>query len=352
MLPTSLFDLQCMPLANVDFGFSLELGELDLIKFLENLESKPEQLLEEFYAHHGLMVLRGFGSIGDQPEILVRISKLFGPEVENYRSTITTNQFFHDSVDHILVLSNRPPCNFEPPKKPIPAVTADGGLPISHPHRTGWHTDQSYRRPPPDISLLLGLVCPPPNQAQTLYADGISAYRALPDKLKQKIENLEGIHALRWTGRTESEVRAGDPVKTLLQHQKPQRHPVVRKHPNTGQSTLYLCDQGQMDFLDGPFADMEPGVDGEGAALLYDLMKYLTAPMHVYTHNWCAGDLAIHDNRNMIHTGTWYDSPRYSRLMWRTTVMGNPGKHYANEPCSWIPVKGVKTMQGLEDLEF
>ena len=117
---------------------------------------------------------------------------------------------------------------------------------------------------------------------------------------------------------------------------QPQRQPVVRIHPETGAKSLYLCEAGQMDWVDGPFVGIEPGPDGEGADLLYKLMTHFTKPEFVYVHDWDKGDLVIYDNRTLIHAATWFDATKHQRLMWRTTVSGNPGPEYAGETKSWI----------------
>ena len=59
---------------------------------------------------------------------------------------------------------------------------------------------------------------------------------------------------------------------------------------------LYLCDEGQMDFVDGPLKGLEPGPDGEGAKLLRQLLTHATRPEFVYIHEWQPGDLVIADN--------------------------------------------------------
>jgi taurine dioxygenase len=82
---------------------------------------------------------------------------------------------------------------------------------------------------------------------------------------------------------------------------------------------------------------MDPGIDGEAAALLYQLMAHFTQPTFTYAHDWDAGDLVIYDNRSLIHAATWFDAARHPRRMWRTTVHGNPGPLYDGEARSWIP---------------
>ena len=56
-------------------------------------------------------------------------------------------------------------------------------------------------------------------------------------------------------------VRAGETPIELGPGDQPQR----QVHPETGAKSLYLCEAGQMDWVDGPFVGMEPGPDGEGA---------------------------------------------------------------------------------------
>ena len=170
-----------------------------------------------------------------------------------------------------------------------------------------------------------------------MFADATGAYSTLPETLRKQIENLEGMHALPRTNRSETAVRQGLKPKELLPHQSPQRQPLVRVHPVTGKPALYLCESGQMDWVTGPIAGMETGPEREGAKLVYELMTHITQPQYTYTHEWDRGDLIIYDNRNLLHAPTWYDAENYTRIMWRTTVRGNAGPEYAGERPSWIP---------------
>ncbi len=335
------------PLAENSFavGVEFDCGEPDAV--LDTIARRRDALLDAFYAARGLMLIRGLGWIRARPAALVEISRLFGAEVEDYRQTLTGSRFFHDSVAEILVLSNRPPCNHPPPPR-SGRDGDDGELRVSFPHQVNWHTDQSYRRPPPDVSLLLALDVPPRDQGQTLYADCSAAYAALDSDLQRRLETLEGIHAPSWIGRSRAAVEAGEAPLELLPHQLPQRHPLVRRHPVTGEPALYICEEKQMDYVDGPVVGLGPGPDGDGARLIRELLAHATRPEFVYVHEWAPGDLLIGDNRNLLHCATWYDAARYDRLMWRTTVMGNPGPEYAGEAKSWIPPAGIDVMTGMD----
>jgi taurine dioxygenase len=303
------------------------------------LEAEPGALPQALYRAGGLLLLPGMTEILAEPRLLVRLSQLFGSQVENNRVTYTAENKtlfdIHPEVPEILLVTNAPPINQQPMTRPEPPLTAEGKFPTRFPHRRGWHTDQSFRRPPPDFSLFIAVAPTPKGQGQTLFADATAAYEALPEALKQRIAGLEGLHALPGNGRSEKAVRAGETPKPLLPHQRSQRHKLVRIHPVTGKPALYMCESGQMDWVDGPIVGMSTGPDGDGARLVYELMSHITRDEFVYVHDWEKGELVIYDNRNILHAPSWYEAEKHIRVMWRTTVMGNPGPDYAGEAPSW-----------------
>ena len=262
--------LDIQPLADATFGCRVAFaGAGDAQAVVAAAETEPDALPDALYDAHGFLLLQGMQAINEEPALLARLSRLFGPEVENYHQTLTTANNVHVDVPEIFIVSNMPPAGRPPPAQPDPPLTEDGKLPVQFPHRRGWHTDQSYRRPPPDVSLFYAAIPAPKGQAQTLYADCIAAYDALPAGLRARVDELVGIHVKPGTGRAEHAVRDGETAQPLAPHEQPQRQPAVRVHPVTGQRSLYLCEAGQMDWIEGPFAGMEPGPDGDGAALLY-----------------------------------------------------------------------------------
>ena len=284
----------------------------------------------------GLLLLRGLREIAQKPDALVAMSRHFGQRVEDYREALLPMNMVHANVPEILIVSNALPINRQPPPLPEPPRTKSGALPTQFPHRHGWHTDQSYRRPPPDISLFYAVQPAPKGQAQTLYANGTAAYAALPSEKQREIDDLHGIHCALNCERSEQEIRAGHTPRALAAREQPQRQPVVRKHPVTGKRALFLCESRQMDWYEGPFDELEAGPEGAGATLLYELMTHYTDERFVYVHEWEQGDLIIYDNRSTVHSATWFDAQEHDRCMWRTTVWGDPGSEYAGEAMSWL----------------
>lgn len=333
MTPHEIAVLTIEPLPSRTFGGLIRVK--DARPFVAAMEAAPATLPAALDARHGLLVLTGMNAINDDPDLLVRLSRPFGKEVENYRGTTSLQNMVHPAVPQIFIVSNLPPVNFAPPPRPEPPFLPDGGLPVQFPHRRGWHTDQSFRRPPPDISLFYAATPAPRDQGQTLYADGVAAYDSLPADLKARVKGLQALHVAPYHGYGEDEVRAGATPKPLGPRDGPQPQPIVRVHPVTGRKALYLCEQEQLDWIHGPIVGLEPGVDGEGGRLVYALMRHYTQPAFVYVHEWTVGDMVIYDNRSTIHTATWFDAERHGRVMWRTTVWGNPGAAYAGEARSW-----------------
>lgn len=339
--------LDTIPLPGSAFGARALLPHGgDLEAAITALEDEPALLGEILCGADGLLLLKNLHEIAANPALLLRLSRLLGPEVEDYRPTHTERGMIHPQVPQVYIVSNLPPASLQPPAQPEPPLAEDGRLPVQFPHRRGWHTDQSFRRPPPDISLFYAVTPAPHGQGQTLYADAAAACDALPASLRERVEGLVGIHAKPGVGRAEYAVLAGEVAMPLQPHQAPQRQPVVRVHPVSGRRSLYLCEAGQMDWVDGPFEGMQPGPHGDGAKLLYELMHHITQPRFTYVHEWDAGDMVIYDNRCVLHCATWFDAARHGRVMWRTTVMGNPGPEYDGEPRSWIAAEETGAVSG------
>ena len=325
------------PLRGTTFGGQFSLCNDDGAHALVQAAEREADALPRALAESGgLLLLPGMEGMADEPELLVRLSRVFGTKVEDYRYTLTPRTMVHESVPEILIVSNVPPINRSPPRRPDPPLTADGKLPVQFPHRRGWHTDQSYRRPPPDISLFLAVVPVPQGQGQTLFADATAAYEALPLELRAQADHLDGIHVNPNAGRGRFDVLDGKAPRLLEPQERPQRQPLVREHPVTGKRALYMCEYGQMDWVDGPIAGMQPGPHGDGARLLETLVMHTTQPCFVYVHEWSRGDLVVWDNRCLIHAATWFNADKLQRVMWRTTVGGNPGAIYQGDDKSGV----------------
>ena len=100
------------PLAGASFGRVARFtGAPDARAAVAAAEAEPELLPRALHASQGLLLVPAMQGITEQPELLVRLSRLFGPEVENYHETLAEKTKLHESVAEILVISNMAPAN-------------------------------------------------------------------------------------------------------------------------------------------------------------------------------------------------------------------------------------------------
>jgi alpha-ketoglutarate-dependent 2,4-dichlorophenoxyacetate dioxygenase len=182
-----------------------------------------------------------------------------------------------------------------------------------------WHSDQSYQPIPARYSFLLNYSVPS-RGGESQFGDMRLVYNALPDDLRETIEDLSAefdiLHTRAMCGFTEfpEEERAA---------LKPSIHRLVKTHPVSGRKVLYLSVHA-CRVVDWPIP--------EGRDLLRELMEYATQPQFVYTHRWTVRDLVMWDNRTLIHRGLRYSPPTDRREMHRATVMDDPAWKRAPSP--------------------
>ena len=170
-----------------------------------------------------------------------------------------------------------------------------------------WHTDSSFKRLPALASLLYARSIAPVG-GHTEFADERAAYDALPEDTKRRLDGLVAEHSifnsrarLGYTNFSDEERRELPPVPQV----------VVRTIPESGRKSLYLASHAGRIF----------GLpEGEGRALVDELIAHATQRQFVYTHRWRLYDLVMWDNRCTMHRGTEFDDLRWKRDVQRATV--------------------------------
>ena len=77
-------------------------------------EELPDDLPAVLADAGGLLLIPGLGEITARPELLLELSRLFGPEVEDYRFTLANPATVHVTVPEIFIVSNMPPVGKAP----------------------------------------------------------------------------------------------------------------------------------------------------------------------------------------------------------------------------------------------
>ena len=170
-----------------------------------------------------------------------------------------------------------------------------------------WHTDSSFKRVPARASLLYARSIPPVG-GHTEFADERAAYDALPRDMQRRLASQVAEHSifhsrarLGFTSFSDDERRGLPPVPQAI----------VRTIPESGRKSLYLASHA------GRILGMP---EGEGRALIDELIAHATQRQFVYTHRWRLHDLVMWDNRCTMHRGTEFDDLRFKRDVQRATV--------------------------------
>ena len=180
-----------------------------------------------------------------------------------------------------------------------------------------WHTDSSFKKVGAKASLLRAVEVPA-NGGDTEWADMRAAWDALDLATQRRLEGLTAVHSYAWS---QGQQVGGATILTSAEWDAlpPVEHPVVRTHPATGRKNLYV----------GRHASHLVGMEVErGRALLRQLTDDACQPPRLFRHQWRRGDLAVWDNRCVLHRGhPWPFAER--RVMKRTTVAGEGDNPWA-----------------------
>jgi alpha-ketoglutarate-dependent taurine dioxygenase len=197
----------------------------------------------------------------------------------------------------------------------------------SHVFGSGWHTDSPFLDEPPAITILRSVETPPYG-GDTMFANGVLAWRMLGDTTRAMIAGLRVRFSMRDViasaqvnaeqrdspiGRLAATRSLSELPEGLRRKVAGSAHPLVRTHPRSGEKSLYL---------DPSYAIGIEGMnDAEGLPLLKTLCEHLTQPAFTCRLRWEPGMVVLWDNRASVHQA-FNDYDGYRREMYRTTVAG------------------------------
>ena len=204
-------------------------------------------------------------------------------------------------------------------KNPVVALTrrADEQAPV---FAENWHTDWSFKKYPPIGTCLYSLVVPPVG-GNTGFANQQLALAQMPDELRNRLEGKVALHsaaAAYGPQGTYGEKDQGNDrsMKILFSEQanKSEPHPIVVKHPESGNDTLF----GTVGYIH-TIVGLE---EDQSQQLMMDLYHWQTREEFQYTHVWEPNTLVVWDNRSVLHRAySGYDG--HARELHRLTIAGS-----------------------------
>ena len=175
-----------------------------------------------------------------------------------------------------------------------------------------WHSDTTYLPQPPMGAILVARELPPKG-GDTLFANMVMAYEALPEAMK---ERLSGLIAINSSAKDHVAKSREDHQKDMDDVPEPlsAEHPAVRTHPETELKSLYV-NRGHTVGFKGIAED-------ESAPLLEELFEHQTRGEFTCRFQWRPGSIAFWDNRSAQHNPI-NDYHGHKRVMHRITLAGD-----------------------------
>ena len=177
-----------------------------------------------------------------------------------------------------------------------------------------WHSDMTFRQHPPLATVLRAQVVPDKG-GDTLWASMTAAYRGLSKSMQDFLSTLTAVHDFSY-GFKESLAEPGGQQRLAqaLVDNPPVRHPVIRIHPESGKSVI---------FVNELFTRHIEGLSrSESDALLAFIFEHIRTPEYSCRFAWQPDSIAIWDNRSTQHKPINDYFPAHRRLE-RITIDGD-----------------------------
>ncbi|MDT3442214.1 TauD/TfdA family dioxygenase [Pseudofrankia sp. BMG5.37] len=173
-----------------------------------------------------------------------------------------------------------------------------------------WHSDTTYVEHPPGLTALRAISVPPTG-GDTCWGSMHAAYDALSAPLRELLDGLTAVHSV------EPVIARMGLAAMVRAERSPDNafeftHPVVRVHPDTGRTALFVNEGWTTRIVELSLA--------ESAAILALLFEHVKSPDFTMRWHWTDNALALWDNRSVQH----YAVPDYdaARVMQRVVLAG------------------------------
>ena len=279
-------------------GFTAEVSGIDV---RQNISYEQKIQLTKLINEYAVIILKN-QKINDDEQI--KFSENFG-----FIELAGTNTELTKITDRRLSLKMNDVSNLDKNNKPLKKSNQNRIFGLGN---RLWHTDASFKKIPVTFSILSGRKVSSKG-GETEFCDMRCGYKALSNKMKNKVESLIGEHSLQY-----SRGKLGFIMKDVLTNKelkkfKPVLQPLVRKNSVTDRKSLYLSAHLGL-IKDWELAD--------SILFINDLMEVCTRPDYIYSHKWEENDLVIWDNTQVMHRGRYFNDQKEIRDVRRTTIAG------------------------------
>jgi taurine dioxygenase len=174
------------------------------------------------------------------------------------------------------------------------------------PDTDDWHTDLTFQREPPFMSVLHAIEVPETG-GDTLWANMYAAYDALPAEIQALLSRSSAVHDMgAFRNNYLGDGADVDALNAAMANVGSAVHPMAPVHPVTGKRML---------FVNRSFTQQVVGMlKVESDRLLQYLFGHIDSPNFQVRFRWQKGSVAIWDNRSTQHFAVADYLPAYRRM--------------------------------------
>ena len=174
----------------------------------------------------------------------------------------------------------------------------------------GWHTDSTYTKQPPKLTLLYSIKTPSKGKGNTRFASQYLSYENLNPKYKKKINELEAVFSANGPISKTRSNRIAEKGTGINPNSLSATHKIVRENNQNNKRSIYLSPGHVTDIV---------GLDKkESKSLLEYLFNHQIRPEFIYSFEWEPNCIAIWNNHAVLHNPV--NDFNEHRVMHRITI--------------------------------
>ena len=167
-----------------------------------------------------------------------------------------------------------------------------------------FHTDSIYTKKPPRFTMLLSKLVPKKGQANTEFCSQYLAYKQLPINIKNKLRLVKGVYS------------SEGPISITTKERVREKGKKIKELKSTHKIFKKIKSNYAIYCSPGHFMGFTPNIKNQEKIKKF-LLKHQIKKKFQYSLEWEKNQLAIWDNRSMLHQATPFKG---NRIMHRITI--------------------------------
>ena len=167
-----------------------------------------------------------------------------------------------------------------------------------------FHTDSIYTKKPPRFTMLLSKLVPKKGLANTEFCSQYLAYKQLPAKIKKKLKLSKGIYS------------SEGPISITTQERVKEKGRKIKELISTHKFFKMINSNYAIYCSPGHLIDFKQKIKDHSKFKKF-LLNHQVKKKFQYSLEWEKNQLAIWDNRSMLHQATPFKG---NRIMHRITI--------------------------------